>query len=145
MANWDGNGTKSVATPVKRSNKSKFVWHCCRFKGEIEQQGIIDEEGHPYCIAPLLYETGWILFDVSTDGTNFNRSGEYLSGKIKNLRRFSCTSLLDCGLKNQNVLQVFFLCNYFYNSPLQKITWDLQNFCEILQKYFMFPFLPRHL
>uniref|UniRef100_A0A087Y8R0 Sushi domain containing 2 n=1 Tax=Poecilia formosa TaxID=48698 RepID=A0A087Y8R0_POEFO len=51
----------------------------CRFKGEIEQQGIIDEEGHPYCISPLLYETGWISFDVSTDGTNFNRSGEYLS------------------------------------------------------------------
>ncbi|XP_017161997.1 sushi domain-containing protein 2 [Poecilia reticulata] len=51
----------------------------CRFKGEIEQQGIIDEEGHPYCISPLLYETGWISFDVSTDGTNFNRSGKYLS------------------------------------------------------------------
>ncbi|KAM4745424.1 sushi domain-containing protein 2 isoform 2-T2 [Anableps anableps] len=51
----------------------------CRFKGESEQQGIIDEEGHLYCISPLLYETGWISFDVSTDGTDFDRSGEYLS------------------------------------------------------------------
>ncbi|XP_047238000.1 sushi domain-containing protein 2 isoform X2 [Girardinichthys multiradiatus] len=51
----------------------------CRFKGETEQQGIVDEEGHPYCISPLLYETGWISFDVSTDGANFDRSGEYLS------------------------------------------------------------------
>ncbi|XP_015258358.1 PREDICTED: sushi domain-containing protein 2-like isoform X2 [Cyprinodon variegatus] len=51
----------------------------CRFKGDIEQRGVIDEEGRPYCISPLLLETGWISIDVSTDGTNFDRSGEYLS------------------------------------------------------------------
>ncbi|XP_056231786.1 sushi domain-containing protein 2 [Seriola aureovittata] len=51
----------------------------CRFKGEIVREGFIDAEGHAHCISPLLYETGWIPFDVSTDGINFDRSGEYLS------------------------------------------------------------------
>ncbi|KAK2838016.1 hypothetical protein Q5P01_015228 [Channa striata] len=51
----------------------------CRFNGEIEREGFIDAEGRAYCISPLLYQTGWIPFDISTDGTNFDRSGEYLS------------------------------------------------------------------
>ncbi|XP_029915562.1 sushi domain-containing protein 2 [Myripristis murdjan] len=51
----------------------------CRFKGEIESEGFIDAEGHARCITPLLYETGWVPFDVSTDGIHFNQSGEYLS------------------------------------------------------------------
>uniref|UniRef100_A0A3Q2ZGJ4 Sushi domain containing 2 n=1 Tax=Kryptolebias marmoratus TaxID=37003 RepID=A0A3Q2ZGJ4_KRYMA len=50
----------------------------CRFKGEITLKGFIDEEGHVYCTSPLLFETGWIPFDVSTDGDHFDRSGEYL-------------------------------------------------------------------
>ncbi|XP_061586545.1 sushi domain-containing protein 2 [Cololabis saira] len=51
----------------------------CRFKGEIVREGFIDEEGHAHCISPLLYETGWTPFEVSTDGVHFDRSGEYLS------------------------------------------------------------------
>ncbi|XP_054586249.2 sushi domain-containing protein 2 isoform X2 [Nothobranchius furzeri] len=51
----------------------------CRFKGEVEVEGFIDEQGHAFCISPLLYETGWIPLDVSTDGSNFDRSGKYLS------------------------------------------------------------------
>ncbi|KAM9743348.1 sushi domain-containing protein 2 isoform 2-T2 [Menidia menidia] len=51
----------------------------CRFKGEIEREGFIDEEGRAFCVTPLLFETGWIPFEISTDGTNFDRSGEYLS------------------------------------------------------------------
>ncbi|XP_047446815.1 sushi domain-containing protein 2 [Mugil cephalus] len=51
----------------------------CRFKGEIEREGFIDAEGRAYCIAPLLYETGWIPFNVSTDGLNFDKCAEYLS------------------------------------------------------------------
>ncbi|XP_071374973.1 sushi domain-containing protein 2 [Centroberyx affinis] len=51
----------------------------CRFKGEIEREGFIDAEGRAHCISPLLYETGWVPFDVSTDGINFDRSGEYFS------------------------------------------------------------------
>ncbi|KAF3851405.1 hypothetical protein F7725_013177 [Dissostichus mawsoni] len=57
----------------------------CRFvstttaDGEIEREGFIDDEGHGYCISPLLYETGWIPFTVSIDGIHFDRSGEFLS------------------------------------------------------------------
>nr|XP_046241528.1 sushi domain-containing protein 2 isoform X2 [Scatophagus argus] len=51
----------------------------CRFRGEIEREGFVDARGHAHCISPLLYETGWIPFSISTDGINFDRSGEYLS------------------------------------------------------------------
>ncbi|XP_074526830.1 sushi domain-containing protein 2 isoform X2 [Halichoeres trimaculatus] len=51
----------------------------CRFKGEIDGEGFIDAEGRAYCVSPLLFETGWIPFTVSTDGVHFDRSGEYLS------------------------------------------------------------------
>ncbi|XP_026177714.1 sushi domain-containing protein 2 isoform X2 [Mastacembelus armatus] len=51
----------------------------CRFKGKIETEGFIDAQGHAYCVSPLLYETGWILINVSVDGINFDRSGEYFS------------------------------------------------------------------
>ncbi|XP_035022120.2 sushi domain-containing protein 2 isoform X2 [Hippoglossus stenolepis] len=51
----------------------------CRFKKEIVREGFIDAEGRAHCISPLLYETGWIPFDVSEDGISFDRSGEYLS------------------------------------------------------------------
>uniref|UniRef100_A0A669E6H5 Kringle containing transmembrane protein 1 n=1 Tax=Oreochromis niloticus TaxID=8128 RepID=A0A669E6H5_ORENI len=51
----------------------------CRFKGEILRDGFVDAEGRAYCISPLLYETGWIPFDVSTDGIKFDRSAQYFS------------------------------------------------------------------
>ncbi|KAM4615950.1 sushi domain-containing protein 2 isoform 2-T2 [Polymixia lowei] len=51
----------------------------CRFKGEIETEGFVDAAGRGHCVSPLLYETGMVPFDVSTDGINFDRSGEYLS------------------------------------------------------------------
>ncbi|XP_036069422.1 sushi domain-containing protein 2 isoform X1 [Oryzias melastigma] len=51
----------------------------CRFKGDIERKGFVDEDLGPFCVSPLLFETGWIQFDISTDGGDYNRSGEYLS------------------------------------------------------------------
>lgn len=51
----------------------------CRFKDDVIRDGFIDAEGNAYCISPLLYETGWIPLAISTDGINFDRSGEYLS------------------------------------------------------------------
>uniref|UniRef100_A0A8C7CZ74 Sushi domain containing 2 n=1 Tax=Oncorhynchus kisutch TaxID=8019 RepID=A0A8C7CZ74_ONCKI len=51
----------------------------CRFRGEIETVGYTDGEGKGYCVSPLLFQSGWLPFDVSTDGRNFNSSGEYLS------------------------------------------------------------------
>uniref|UniRef100_A0A8C5FVH1 Sushi domain containing 2 n=1 Tax=Gadus morhua TaxID=8049 RepID=A0A8C5FVH1_GADMO len=53
----------------------------CRYKGGIVIEGFVNAEGHAHCITPLLFEKGWVPFDVSTDGVNFDRSGEYLSGK----------------------------------------------------------------
>ncbi|CAL8250158.1 unnamed protein product [Boreogadus saida] len=49
-----------------------------RYKGGIVIEGFVNAEGRAHCITPLLFETGWVPFDVSTDGVNFDRSGEYL-------------------------------------------------------------------
>ncbi|XP_056134899.1 sushi domain-containing protein 2 [Lampris incognitus] len=51
----------------------------CRFKGSKEIEGFVDPEGRAHCVLPLLHETGFIPFEVSTDGVKFDRSGEYLS------------------------------------------------------------------
>lgn len=51
----------------------------CRFNSEILTEGYVDESGVGHCITPLLYESGWIPFEVSTDGASFDRSGRWLS------------------------------------------------------------------
>ncbi|NWH57177.1 SUSD2 protein, partial [Geococcyx californianus] len=52
----------------------------CRFKQTIETNGYIDKDGKGHCISPLLYETGFIPFEVSTDaGQTFPYSGTWLS------------------------------------------------------------------
>uniref|UniRef100_A0A8C1ERN9 Sushi domain containing 2 n=1 Tax=Cyprinus carpio carpio TaxID=630221 RepID=A0A8C1ERN9_CYPCA len=51
----------------------------CRFNSEILTEGYVDESGVGHCITPLLYELGWISFEVSTDGVSFDRSGRWLS------------------------------------------------------------------
>ncbi|XP_030647382.1 sushi domain-containing protein 2 [Chanos chanos] len=51
----------------------------CRFNGETETEGYVDGDGRGHCISPLLYESGWIPFDISTDGVNFKASGRWLS------------------------------------------------------------------
>ncbi|XP_073808098.1 sushi domain-containing protein 2 isoform X2 [Danio rerio] len=51
----------------------------CRFSSEILTEGYVDESGAGHCISPLLYESGWIPFEVSTDGLNYDRSGKWLS------------------------------------------------------------------
>uniref|UniRef100_A0A8C1C393 Sushi domain containing 2 n=1 Tax=Cyprinus carpio carpio TaxID=630221 RepID=A0A8C1C393_CYPCA len=50
-----------------------------RFNSEILTEGYVDESGVGHCITPLLYELGWISFEVSTDGVSFDRSGRWLS------------------------------------------------------------------
>nr|XP_030141957.3 sushi domain-containing protein 2 isoform X3 [Taeniopygia guttata] len=53
----------------------------CRFKKKIITSGYIDKDGKAHCISPLLYETGFIPFEVSTDdGLTFPYSGTWLSG-----------------------------------------------------------------
>uniref|UniRef100_A0A8C2I1W8 Sushi domain containing 2 n=1 Tax=Cyprinus carpio TaxID=7962 RepID=A0A8C2I1W8_CYPCA len=51
----------------------------CRFNSGILTEGYVDESGVGHCITPLLYELGWISFEVSTDGVSFDRSGRWLS------------------------------------------------------------------
>uniref|UniRef100_A0A8B9KR96 Sushi domain containing 2 n=1 Tax=Astyanax mexicanus TaxID=7994 RepID=A0A8B9KR96_ASTMX len=51
----------------------------CRFKSEIVTEGYVDEGGVGHCISPMLFESGWIPFEVSTDGLNYNRVGRWLS------------------------------------------------------------------
>ncbi|XP_072520746.1 sushi domain-containing protein 2 [Salminus brasiliensis] len=51
----------------------------CRFKSEIVTQGYVDGDGVGHCISPMLFESGWIPFEVSTDGVNYNRAGRWLS------------------------------------------------------------------
>ncbi|XP_071301397.1 sushi domain-containing protein 2 isoform X2 [Agelaius tricolor] len=53
----------------------------CRFKQQITTSGYIDKDGKAHCISPLLYETGFIPFEVSIDaGSTFPYSGTWLSG-----------------------------------------------------------------
>ncbi len=73
------------------------VFH--RFNSEVLTEGYVDESGVGHCIAPLLYEAGWISFEVSTDGVNFDRSGRWLSGE---LQKSQCTE--------GKAMKVFLLC-----------------------------------
>lgn len=40
----------------------------CRFKLSTETEGYVDKDGVGHCISPLLYETGWIPFEVLING-----------------------------------------------------------------------------
>ncbi|XP_059569285.1 sushi domain-containing protein 2 [Alligator mississippiensis] len=52
----------------------------CRFKQEIQISGYVAQDGQAHCISPLLYETGFIPFEVSRDsGLTFPYSGNWLS------------------------------------------------------------------
>ncbi|NXD40190.1 SUSD2 protein, partial [Copsychus sechellarum] len=52
----------------------------CRFKQQIITNGYVDKDGKAHCISPLLYETGFIPLEVSTDdGLTFPYSGTWLS------------------------------------------------------------------
>lgn len=53
-----------------------------RFNKETDTQGYVDEDGRGHCISPLLYQTGWVPVQISSDnGTTFNRDGAWLSGR----------------------------------------------------------------
>lgn len=53
-----------------------------RFNDKTDTEGYVDENSRGHCIAPLLYETGWISVQVSSDnGTTFSRVGAWLSGR----------------------------------------------------------------
>ncbi|XP_030643371.1 sushi domain-containing protein 2-like [Chanos chanos] len=52
----------------------------CRFNHEIVTHGYVDIENKGHCISPLLYETGWVPLEISSDnGITYNRLGAWLS------------------------------------------------------------------
>lgn len=52
-----------------------------RFNNNINTVGYVDENSRGHCISPLLYETGWIPLQISSDnGATYNRVGSWLSG-----------------------------------------------------------------
>ncbi|KAM6975135.1 sushi domain-containing protein 2-like [Tautogolabrus adspersus] len=59
-------------------NKTSHI--VCRFNKNTDTVGYVDESGRGHCISPLLFETGWVPFQVSSDnGTTFSRDGSWLS------------------------------------------------------------------
>lgn len=54
-----------------------------RFNNHISTEGYVDENSRGHCISPLLYETGYVSVQISSDnGTTFNRKGVWYSGTI---------------------------------------------------------------
>ncbi|XP_060104318.1 sushi domain-containing protein 2 [Heteronotia binoei] len=52
----------------------------CRFEEEIVTSGYIAEDGRAHCISPLLYQTGMISLEISSDGgQTFPRSSVWFS------------------------------------------------------------------
>ncbi|KAJ0013128.1 hypothetical protein NQD34_017463 [Periophthalmus magnuspinnatus] len=66
-------------------NKTDLI--ICRFNDDTDTVGYVDDLSRGHCISPLLYETGWIPFKISSNnGTSFTRAGRWLSvhtGKLQ--------------------------------------------------------------
>ncbi|XP_035986604.1 sushi domain-containing protein 2-like [Fundulus heteroclitus] len=59
-------------------NQSSYI--VCRFDDRINTVGYVDKVGGGHCISPLLYETGWVSLQISSDnGTTFDKAGAWLS------------------------------------------------------------------
>ncbi|KAF7661677.1 hypothetical protein LDENG_00254980 [Lucifuga dentata] len=70
-------GTDFIVLDADFNRSSQVV---CRFDDNINTIGYVDENNRGHCISPLLYETGWIPLQISSDnGTTFNRNGAWLS------------------------------------------------------------------
>ncbi|KAM3600110.1 uncharacterized protein V6R79_017799 [Siganus canaliculatus] len=102
------------ATSNSTINETNVV---CRFNDNTDTIGYVDEDNRGHCISPLLYETGWVPFQISSDnGTTFTRVGSWLSvhtGKLDS--KFKAT--LDNSTKWQ-----------YYGTPnvggILQMTWD---------------------
>ncbi|KAM6901250.1 sushi domain-containing protein 2-like [Lycodopsis pacificus] len=70
-------GTDFIVLDASFTNSSEIL---CRFNGNIDTVGYVDENSRGHCISPLLYETGWVPLNISSDnGTKFSRVGAWLS------------------------------------------------------------------
>ncbi|XP_037341487.2 sushi domain-containing protein 2 [Pungitius pungitius] len=70
-------GTDFIVLEASFNKSSELL---CRFNINIDTVGYVDEGGRGHCISPLLYQTGWVSLNISSDnGTTFNRVGTWLS------------------------------------------------------------------
>ncbi|XP_020340683.1 sushi domain-containing protein 2 isoform X1 [Oncorhynchus kisutch] len=70
-------GTDFIVLKATFNESSQII---CRFNDEIKTVGYVDTDSRGHCISPLLYETGLVPFQISTDnGTTFSRHGAWLS------------------------------------------------------------------
>ncbi|XP_073334085.1 sushi domain-containing protein 2-like [Pagrus major] len=72
-------GTDFMVLDASFNESSKIK---CMFNKDNKSitEGYVDENSRAHCISPLLYETGWVPFDLSSDdGVTFNRTGAWLS------------------------------------------------------------------
>uniref|UniRef100_A0A6Q2XNP3 Sushi domain containing 2 n=1 Tax=Esox lucius TaxID=8010 RepID=A0A6Q2XNP3_ESOLU len=70
-------GTDFVVLNAHFNQSSQII---CRFNYDIHTVGYVDADSRCHCISPLLYESGWVPLQISTDnGTNFSRRGTWLS------------------------------------------------------------------
>ncbi|XP_051269108.1 sushi domain-containing protein 2-like [Dicentrarchus labrax] len=70
-------GTDFMVLDANFNKTSKII---CRFNNNTNTLGYVDENSRGHCISPLLYETGWVPLDISSDnGTTFRRVGSWLS------------------------------------------------------------------
>ncbi|KAG9335087.1 hypothetical protein JZ751_005763 [Albula glossodonta] len=76
-ATFDSNSMVTCSVPSINDTYGFYA----RFNEGIVTEGYVDEEGRGHCISPLLYETGWIRFHISTDGgVTYSREGMWQSG-----------------------------------------------------------------
>ncbi|XP_053267451.1 sushi domain-containing protein 2 [Pleuronectes platessa] len=70
-------GTDFIVLDATFNQSSHVV---CRFNGDTNTVGYVDENSRGHCISPFLFETGWIPLHISSDnGTTFSRVGSWLS------------------------------------------------------------------
>uniref|UniRef100_A0AAQ6ITR5 Sushi domain containing 2 n=1 Tax=Anabas testudineus TaxID=64144 RepID=A0AAQ6ITR5_ANATE len=70
-------GTDFAVLDASFNESSQII---CRFNNNINTVGYVDENSRGHCISPLLYETGWIPLQISSDnGATYNRVGSWLS------------------------------------------------------------------
>uniref|UniRef100_A0A8C6TKN6 Sushi domain containing 2 n=1 Tax=Neogobius melanostomus TaxID=47308 RepID=A0A8C6TKN6_9GOBI len=70
-------GTDFVVLHTTFSKSDDII---CRFNSDTNTVGYVDGSNRGHCISPLLYESGWVPFTISTNnGTTFTRAGRWLS------------------------------------------------------------------
>uniref|UniRef100_A0A3Q4B3U5 Uncharacterized protein n=1 Tax=Mola mola TaxID=94237 RepID=A0A3Q4B3U5_MOLML len=119
-------------------NKSSTV--VCRFNNNTDTEGYVDENSRGHCISPLLYETGWVSVQISSDnGTTFGRVGAWLSvhtGKLHS--KFKATMVNSTKWQYYGTPNVGGTLEMTWNTSLvrgEKVNIELWGYSETGQPY----------